>query len=755
MAALQTLRNKPALLMSVIGGALLLFIVTLTDLNSCSNPNVMGEVDGQDITVQDFEQQVNDEINLESTLMMILTQGQVASISDARKAEIRQQLWEDYKTNKLLAVEAEKLGLSVTKEDVQNALTNVNMQQLQQKLQMMQYGQSSMANFTYPEKIIMVMGSVDAYKQFMKTADQQISQAQKQNPEQAAQIASLKQACLYCESQIPAQLLVQKYMTLVSFSGTTNPILAKKLAEEYSTICDINMVQIPYSTVAEKDIKITDEDLKAKYEEIKEAFRIYSPSRDLKVINVAVSASAKDQENIVAQVKAAEDSLRKAQTVKDVENVMRDAKTEVAYRNIYLPKTAYEQGLSVVANALDSVGVGSVVATKVEPVGQDGVQYVSTFKVVAMKNTPDSMQVCQFAVDSKAMADSIVAAVKGGSNLSAEAKKRTALVQKYGLSGDTAWINTNYYVDVTESDSAAAPNYVDVCQIPVGQTAYFTTANPQTGQPIYVVVSVLAAKAQSNKYNLAIVRTPIEFSNDTYTTKLNELRTFLSNNRSIEEIEKNAAKAGFMVENYPHFTTSSAMNSRMNIGGEGAKEAFIWAFDEAEAGQISPKVYECGRDNDHLLVVCVVDINEGDYLAWDNANVKKQLEALVRQDKQAEKIMAEAKKAKNIGEAKRIKGGVYSAQPNMHLTQLMNANPVFAGAIQRTEKGKFMEAVKGSNGVVLAQVNNKTIEGDHSSDFANMAQFSQFFLRQIFDQNNSFFGVLESRGNITDKRYKF
>ncbi len=754
MAALQTLRNKPALLMSVIGGALLLFIVTLTDLNSCSNPNVMGEVGGQEITVQDFEQQVNDEINLESTLMMVMTQGQVTSITDARKDEIRQQLWEDYKTNRILAEEAGKLGLVVTKEDVQNALANVNMQQLQQKIQMMQYGQGSMSNITYAEKIIMVTGSVEGYKQFMKSVDQQISQAQKQNPEQAAQLAGLKQACLYCESQIPNQLLVQKYMALVSFSGTTNPILAKKLAEEYSTICNIDMVQIPYTTIADKDIKITDEDLKAKYEEVKERFRIYSPSRDLKVINVTVSASAKDQEDIVAQVKAAEDSLRKAQSVEDVENVMRDVKTDVAYRNIYLPKTAYEQGLSNIANALDSVSVGSVVATKLEQMGQDGVQYVSTFKVVAVKNTPDSMQVCQFAVDSKAMADSIVTAVKGGSTLSAEAKKHNDLVQKYGLSGDTAWINTNYYVDV-ESDSTSAPAYVDACQIPVGQTAYFTTVNPQTGQPIYVIVNVLAAKAQSNKYNLAIVRTPIEFSNATYTTKLNDLRTFLSNNRTIEELEKNAAKAGFMVENHPNFTTSSAMAVRASIGGEGAKEAFIWAFDEAEAGQISPKVYECGRDNDRLLVVCVSDINDGDYLAWDNANVKTQLEALVRQDKQAEKIMAEAKNAKSIADAKKIKGANYSAQPNMHLTQLMNANPVFAGAIERTEKGKFTGAVKGSNGIVFAQVNDKTIEGDHNSDVVNMTQFSQFFLRQIFDQNNSFFGVMENKAKISDKRYKF
>ena len=64
MAALQTLRNRPGLLMSVIGGALLLFIVTLTDLNSCATPDKVGEVAGKEIKYQAFEQDVAQEENL-------------------------------------------------------------------------------------------------------------------------------------------------------------------------------------------------------------------------------------------------------------------------------------------------------------------------------------------------------------------------------------------------------------------------------------------------------------------------------------------------------------------------------------------------------------------------------------------------------------------------------------------------------------------------------------------------------------------
>ena len=85
MAALQTLRNKPALLMSVIGGALLLFIVTLTDLNSCSRPNVEAEVNGQELTYENYEAQVRDEENVQSLLL--------DNLSDDAKEQIRQQVW--------------------------------------------------------------------------------------------------------------------------------------------------------------------------------------------------------------------------------------------------------------------------------------------------------------------------------------------------------------------------------------------------------------------------------------------------------------------------------------------------------------------------------------------------------------------------------------------------------------------------------------------------------------------------------------
>ncbi len=754
MAALQTLRNKPALLMSVIGGALLLFIVTLTDLNSCSRPNIEAEVNGKELTYEAYEQQVQNEENLESLLTDNLT--------DETRNNIRQTVWQKFEQGQVLGQEAEKLGLSASKEDVQNELSNVTPQQLQQIAQALQYGQMTMSNVGYAQKIMLLMAkfigqpSVEGYKQFMKTADQQIAQMQKQDPNSAELIASIKQACLYCESQMPLELTINKYMGLMAQGFVSNPVAAKMDFEEGVTSCNMEIASVPYSTVDDKDIKITDEDLKNKYKECKEMFRLGGKSLDIKLINVEVAASAKDQAAIMAQVQALEDTLRKVNTIKAVADVMRGAKSDVNYTNAYLPKEAYTQSdLADVVSVIDSLSVGGVMKTKVEARDRTGVQYISTYKLVAAKTTPDSMQICQLAVDGKALADSIVAAVKAGSTLSAEAKKHNDVVQKYGLKGDTTWNATKYYVDAnTALEGVAEGAYTDICQIPAGTTAYYVVPNQQTGQPIYVVTTVLSTKAPSAKYNVAIVKYPIKFTQETYNNKQRALSEFLAKNRTIAEIEKNASKAGYMLIDRANFSTSDAMTIRYNIGGEGVRDAFIWAFDEAEAGAVS-RIYPCGKDNDQFLVLCVTGKNDGDYLEWNNANVKRQLELLVKQDKKAEKILASVQDVKDMEAAKKVKDVDVTNQPVMGLSQMTMYEPALAGAVERTENGNFTGTVKGKNAIYMVQVNAKTQGEATYNEKLAMLSTARASLGKVFGQTGNIVDALMKKAEVTDKRYKF
>ena len=69
MAALQTLRNKPALLMGVIGGALLLFIITMVveNHNPFGPSDKAGKAFGQTIKITDLSLPSIAEIKLLAT----------------------------------------------------------------------------------------------------------------------------------------------------------------------------------------------------------------------------------------------------------------------------------------------------------------------------------------------------------------------------------------------------------------------------------------------------------------------------------------------------------------------------------------------------------------------------------------------------------------------------------------------------------------------------------------------------------------
>lgn len=745
MAALQTLRNKPALLMSVIGGALLLFIVTLTDLNSCSRPNVEAEVDGTELTYEVVQNAVANEEEVQSLLL--------ESISEDQKEAIQQQIWQNFLQERIVAKEADKLGLIVTDEDKQNALANVSQQELQQIMQMMQYGQVSLSQVSSAQKIMLLMAkfvgspTVAAYKDFIKKVDQQINQYKQQSPEAAEMLARLKNACIYLEGNIGKELLAQKYVALMAQGASSNPTTAKMDFDLNSTKLNLTYAAVSYSTIADKEVKVTDDDIKAKYEESKEMFRKYADTRDLKTILVTVTPNQSDRNNIQAQVKAAEDSLRAANTIDQVDNVMRSVK-DGSYNKIYLKKDYFTQNnFADVAAAIDSLSVGGVLATSQGTDRMTGKSYFATYKLVATTTTPDSMQVCQFAVNDKALADSLVKAANAGTPLSELAKKHDDMVKKYQQKVDTTWLATTYYLAPTDTTGLN-----DVCQIPAGKTAYIT-ANDNQGTPVYIVTSVIKTAAPSTKYNVAFVKSEIKFSSKTYNDERAKFGKFLAANKTVDKIVKNANKAGYTVVDRPNISTTDAMTMRLGIGGEGAKSAFMWAFDEAKAGEVS-KMYECGKESNTLLVIAVTGINEDDYLAWDSPAVKETLRRLVINEKKAEKILAAAKNVKNINAAKALKGATVEENVDMTISQVAGAEPTFAGALSKTAKGKFTGAVKGVTAVYFAQVNDKTAQGTFNEKTA-MLTSAQSVLSQILSRQSNVFDALQHKLKIVDKRYKF
>ena len=114
MATLQNIRSKGPLLVIVIGLALFAFIAG--DAWKVLQPHQsqdVGEVNGESISAQDFQALVE-----EYTEVIKFSSGNSA-LSDEQTNQIKDEVWRTYVNNKLIEKEAKKLGLVVSKAEIQ------------------------------------------------------------------------------------------------------------------------------------------------------------------------------------------------------------------------------------------------------------------------------------------------------------------------------------------------------------------------------------------------------------------------------------------------------------------------------------------------------------------------------------------------------------------------------------------------------------------------------------------------------------
>ena len=715
MAALGTIRKRGVILVCIISFGLFAFIAeeAFRSCDSAKNNErqQIGEVFGEKISVQEFQKLVD-----EYTEVIKMQQGQ-DNLPEEQMNQVKDMVWNSYIQNKIVAHEAEKLGLTVTDAELQDILkTGTNPMLAQTPFVNQQTGRFD----------------VSALQKFL--ADYK---AQKANPSANAQMmdqyTKIYNYWSFIEKTLRQQTLAQKYQSLLAHCFLSNPVEAKMAFKEENEESKIQLAAFPYSDIQDDKVKVVESDLKAKYDEMKARFKQPVESRDIKFVDIQVEASQADRAALNKEFAGYHTQLAAAA---DPTEVVRKSASTVAYLGIPVGKDAFP---SDIAATLDSMAVGATTAVKANKADNT----LNIVKLVNKQQLPDSIQyrVIQVAAasvaEAKTKADSIQGAISGGADFEAIAKK-------YGQTGEKAWMTTRQYefAQSMDKDNKAFINALNT-------QAVNATSQLQLGQG-YVILQVCDRKAMIEKYTAVVIKKNIDFSQDTYRTAYNKFSSFVSANQTADEIVKNAAKSGYKVQDLKDITTATHYVANIHS----TREALKWIF-EAKEGSVSP-MYECGN-NDHLLVVVLDKINRIGFRGLDDPQVKEMVKAEVIKDKKAEMIEAKLNGVKNIAAAK-SKGAKVS-----EVNQITFAAPVFvasagasepalSGAVSATKKGAFAaHPVKGNAGVYLFLVTNKS---NRPVKFNEKAQ-EQKCRQKSMQYAGNFMNELYLNANVVDNRYLF
>ena len=714
MAALGKIRSKGGILVAAIGLALFAFLAEEA-FRSCNGiksetRQQIGEILGEKISVQDYQKLIDE---YQSAIKFTM---QRDNLTEDELNQVKDQVWQQLVNNRVLEADAKKVGLTVTEQELSNVLNDGTNPMLAQT----PFVNQQTGRF-----------DINALQQFLDG----YNKAKASNSPQLEQMQTIYDYWLFVEKNLRTQLLGQKYQALLASCVLSNKAEAKMAFKDNNEESEIQLASLAYSTIKDADVKVTDEDLKAKYEELKPAFRQNTETRDIKFVDYQIKASASDRNAIVKDMNALQKQLA---TATDPSMVISKSGSMIPYLGLPVSSKAYQQYPDI-ASKIDSLAVGTTGVTENK---QDNT--LNIIRVMSKAQLPDSVQFRQIQVaantpeEAHAKADSIQKALAGGADF-------VAIAKRYGQTGEKVWFTGQQY-EVAPSMSEDNRTYIEALlngEVNAIQNVALTQGN--------IILQVVDKKAMKTKTTAAIIKKLIDFSKATRSDAYNKFSEFVAKSATAADLEKNASKYGYHVQSLNDVSTSE----HYVAGVHGTRDALKWLFD-AKQGDVSP-LYECG-DNDHLMVIVLSAIHPKGYRSWDDPQVKEILKREVIKDKKAEKLMAKLKGVNSIAAAQ-AKGAKVSTVSQItfaapaFVQATGSAEPALSGAVAATAAGKFSKnPVKGNAGVYVFQVVKKALRaGSKYNEAMAMQQAAQQNMQFL----SNFMQDLILKANVVDNRYLF
>jgi peptidyl-prolyl cis-trans isomerase D len=716
MALIGTLREKMG-----IGVVIFVFVAiaafVLGDLlgnNSVLlNDNSVGTIAGESISIEEYQQAIAEREN-----SYIMNSGGQQP-GDRQMPTLRQQAWEMLIVKHAIESQYPKVGSAVTIEEMEDMLYGKNV------------NPSIRQSFTDP-----ATGQFDIQrvKSYMKEL---------QNPPDGS---DPRMANMWQEQRIRWEVFQDelktgrariKYENLLIKSAYVTTAEAEQNYHMQSDVAEVKYIYVPFFSISDSAVTVTDADYKEYYNKNKEKYKTEF-TRDLKFVQFPVTASSADStelkkelERIVEEFKnATDDSTFAALNTDNSESAY------VKYTASELPAFISSDELTPGTVKGPFIDGSAYKLVKVSKAGKDTIYSARASHILfrwASESDADKKE-------AKEKARKVLNEIKGGASFAAKAREH-GTDGSASQGGDLGWFYTG-----------TDPNLPHM--VKPFEKAVFGVTKPGLINDIvetefgYHLIDVTNAK-ENNTYSLAVIEREISASDASINEALRNAEAFANDLSGIDNFVKRAEEKGITVYDGKNIGVAERRLSTL----PDARGVIQWLFRDAGKGDVST-VFDL--QDVYVVAVMTGEIEKG-YKSLDL--VKDEISQAVKNEAKGKVIIE--KLSGLTGSLEEIataygKDATISTSSDLKLSagNLPGAgfDPKAVGEAFSPEAGKRTKPFAGERGVLLVEMQNKTI----APEIADYTSFKNQLTDAAVNRNTaSIADAIKAKSDITDKRYKF
>ncbi len=714
MAMIQKIRDNSALMLIVIGGALLAFILTewinssgrATDLN-----DMVGSFEGVEISDEAFSRERNK--------LVFLTNGgqEFSSVQDFQKGQFTNQTWNSILRDLFFKNENDELGITITREEEEEMLVGNP-----------ETGAAPSAFF-----VNYLFGGEEKFRQNRNAIVENISRPYEYAfmsvfNRQGQPVSSVKLgANAEWVKEFGLKLRRQdKLQRLLSNCFYTTTSLAKDEYVANNSKKDVQIAHVNYSSINDESVEPTEAEIKAAYDELKFQFVQKESSRKLLFARFDLEPSNEDRNNVLKTVA----DLKIALNEETDSKLFIKNETEGVVDFSYYKKGEYPEKINGIDTALFGKEKGYIAGPFTNP----SQSKFGIAKVLDVRELSDSVKINRFVLSQQYIIDKI-----GVQDIQAPTEEETnkfqdlykkvedslitvAKTKGFKAIDKSLWADTSAYLKGGELENyvplsarAMGQNFMDSALVSKEGDIKFIFLPDGRGGSYKAMIQFEKFGPKSLKMQIgSIIKNvnPGDATLDEYMSKANQVAFALKDGKSIASLKDSL---NYLVD------SADVQGSTYSLRGlQDSRKIINWAFN-SDLNQPS-NVFTTPTS---YVVAVVSSENTSEFKSLDDQTVKFQCEAYARKQKQKAKILESfpVLTSANFSEfPSLVEGGQVATDAGINLkrgSSKFGREFEVNGTIEGLGIGQISDKIEGEEGVFVVTVTNEnlvTVTEDTSLD---------------------------------------